>query len=190
MREDIAVGVAWHNVPAVRRFAGSHAESAVAILLSPSLRAVIVYRFQAWLKAKRVPLLPALCRQVTMSMASVSVGDQVQIGPGLLINHGQVVIDGTVVIGPRCSIAPFVTIGLNTGGPDASFAGPTIGRYVFVGTGAKVLGGITVGDNSRIGANAVVLGDVPDDCTAVGIPARVIPHEHWLGPASKQADGA
>lgn len=185
VREDIAVGAAWHSVPVVRRFVGSGAESAAAILLSPSLRAVIVYRLQAWLKAHHVPLLPAFCRQLTMLMADVSVGDQAEIGPGLLINHGHVVIDGTVVIGALCSIAPFVTIGLDTGGPDASFAGPTIGRFVFIGTGAKVLGAITVGNNARIGANAVVLHDVPDDCTAVGIPARVIAHDYPLGPARK-----
>ncbi|MGH2632352.1 MAG: serine O-acetyltransferase [Tepidiformaceae bacterium] len=187
VREDIAVGVSWHSVPIVRRFAGSHAESAAAMLLSPSLRAVVVYRFQAWLKAHHMPLLPALCRQITMIMAAVSVGDQVEIGPGLLINHGHVVIDGTVVIGPLCSIAPFVTIGLDTGGPQANFAGPTMGRFVFVGTGAKVLGAITIGNNARIGANAVVLHDVPDDCTAVGVPARIIAHQHPLGPALKDS---
>jgi serine O-acetyltransferase len=186
VRQDIAVGVTWHSVPAVRHLAGSHAESAAAILLSPSLRAVIVYRLQAWLKAQHVPLLPALCRQITMLMAGVAIGDRVEIGPGLLINHGHVVIDGAAVIGPLCSVAPFVTIGLDTGGPAASFAGPTIGRFAFIGTGAKVLGGITIGDNVRIGANAVVLADVPDDCTAVGVPARNIAHERPLGPAVKR----
>ena len=185
VRQDIAVGVSWHNVPVVRHVAGSHAESAAAILLSPSLRAVIVYRLQAWLKARHLPLLPALCRQITLLMAGVAIGDQAEIGPGLLINHGHVVIDGTAVIGPLCSIAPFVTIGLDTGGPTADFAGPTIGRFVFIGTGAKVLGGITIGNNVRIGANAVVLADVPDDCTAVGVPARTIAHERPLGPAVK-----
>ena len=185
VREDIAIGVTWHSVPAVRRLAGSHAESAAAILLSPSLRAVIVYRLQVWLKSRRVPLLPALCRQVTLIMAGVAIGDQAEIGPGLLINHGHVVIDGTAVIGTLCSIAPFVTIGLDTGGPEANFAGPKIGRFVFIGTGAKLLGSITIGNNARIGANAVVLTDVPDDCTAVGVPARVIAHERPLGPAVK-----
>lgn len=185
VREDIAIGVTWHSVPAVRRLAGTHAESAAAILLSPSLRAVIVYRLQVWLKERHVPVLPALCRQVTLVMAGVAIGDQAEIGPGLLINHGHVVIDGPAVIGPLCSIAPFVTIGLDTGGPEANFAGPKIGRFVFIGTGAKVLGSIKIGNNARIGANAVVLTDVPDDCTAVGVPARIIAHEHPLGPAVK-----
>ena len=149
---------------------------------------MLIYRAQAWLKAHHVPLLPALCRQLTMTLAGVSVGDRVSIGPGLLINHGHVVIDGLVSIGPECSIAPFVTIGLNTGGPDASLIGPTIGKFVFIGTGAKVLGPITIGDNARIGANAVVLSDVPPAHTAVGAPARTIEHEHVLGPARKRTE--
>ncbi|MBE7519120.1 MAG: hypothetical protein HS107_07715 [Thermoflexaceae bacterium] len=99
--------------------------------------------------------------------------------------HGNVVIDGHVRIGPLCTISPFVTVGLDTGGPDSSIAGPTIGRNVFIGTGAKLLGPIRVGDNARIGANAVVLTDVPDNCTAVGVPARVLEHDGALGPVKK-----
>lgn len=185
VREDIAIGVRWHSVPGVRRFLGTKGESAAAIVLSPSLQAVLVYRAQRWLKQHHVPLLPALCRQLTLLAAGVSIGDQAEIGPGLLINHGHVVIDGQTCIGPLCSIGPFVTIGLNTGGPDVSFAGPTIGRFVFIGTGAKLLGAICIGDNARIGANAVVLSDVPADSTAVGVPARILTHEYPLGPARK-----
>lgn len=121
-----------------------------------------------------------------MLLAGVSIGDFVIIGPGLLLNHGHVIIDGTTAIGPLCNIAPFVTIGLDTGGPGPSLAGPTIGRNVFIGTGAKILGSLTIGDNARIGANAVVMGDVPTNSTAVGVPARVIPHEYPLGPAQKR----
>ena len=84
-----------------------------------------------------------------MLMGGVAIGDRVEIGPGLLINHGHVVIDGATVIGPLCSVAPFATIGLDTGGPEANFAGPTIGRFAFIGTGAKVLGGITIGRSGQ-----------------------------------------
>ncbi|MCL4230038.1 MAG: hypothetical protein HUU14_07530 [Dehalococcoidia bacterium] len=118
-----------------------------------------------------------------MLAAAVSIGDYANIGPGLLMAHGNVVIDGHVRIGPLCSISPFVTVGLNTGGPDPSLTGPTIGRNVFIGTGAKVLGPITIGDNARIGANAVVMTDIPANCTAVGVPARVLEHDGPLGPA-------
>jgi serine O-acetyltransferase len=189
VREDIRQAVTWHAVPGVRRLFGPRAETIASILLSAEAQVVLVYRLQAWLRKQRVPLLPLLCRRLTMLLAGVSIGDRVEIGPGLLINHGHVVIDGTTRIGPYCSIAPFVTIGLNTGGPDASYDGPTIGRFVFIGTGAKILGPVTVGDNARIGANAVVLSDVPPNATAVGVPARVVEHEYPLGPArSPSAD--
>lgn len=181
VREDIRLGVAWHSVPAVRRLVGARAETWAAVALSAELQVVIVYRFQAWARQTGIPLVPNLCRRITMLLAGVSVGDQVSIGPGLLMNHGHVVIDGATTIGPLCSIAPFVTLGLNTGGPDVSFDGPKVGRFVFIGTGAKILGAVNIGDNARIGANAVVLTDVPANSTAVGVPAHCIPHESPLG---------
>jgi len=183
IREDIRLGVTWHSVPGVRRVLGARAETVAAIALSAELQVLLIYRFQAWTRSVGVPLLPNLCRRLTMVLAGVSIGDQVCIGPGLLMNHGHVVIDGTVRIGSNCSLAPFVTLGLNTGGPDVSFEGPKLGDFVFVGTGAKILGGVSIGDNARIGANAVVLQDVPANCTAVGVPARVLPHEFPLGRA-------
>lgn len=183
--KDIDGGTLWHSVPGVGSRFGPRAERVASILLSAELQVVLVYRFQAWARHHRVPLVPNLCRRLTMLLAGVSIGDSVSIGPGLLVNHGQVIIDGTTTIGPLCNIAPFVTIGLNTGGPDASLSGPTIGRNVFIGTGAKILGPISIGDNARIGANSVVMDDVPANCTAVGVPARVIPHEFALGPARK-----
>ena len=188
VREDLRLGVSWHSVPGVRRTFGARAETVAAVLLSAELQVVFVYRLQAWLRERHVPVMPVVCRRLTMLLAGVSIGDQVQIGPGLLMNHGHVVIDGAVTIGPLCSIAPFVTIGLNTGGPDVSFEGPKIGTFVFIGTGAKLLGGITVGDNARIGANAVVLEDVPANSTAVGVPARCLPHVAPLGAAVSRPD--
>ncbi|MEO8539054.1 MAG: hypothetical protein ABI577_04880 [bacterium] len=186
--EDIRLGVAWHSVPLIRRMFGSRAETVACLILSAELQVVLIYRFQAWAKSRRVPLVPNLCRRLTMLVAGVSIGDQVRIGPGLLMNHGHVVVDGATTIGPLCSLAPFVTIGLNTGGPDVSFEGPKLGRFVFVGTGAKLLGPISIGDNARIGANAVVMIDVPADSTAVGVPARILAHEYPLGPSVGPAD--
>ena len=183
VREDIRLGVAWHSVPTVRRLLGERAETLACLVLSAELQVVLVYRFQAWVRGRGIPLIPSLCRRLTMLLAGVSIGDQVRIGPGLLMNHGHVIIDGKTTIGPLCSVAPFVTIGLNTGGPDVSFGGPTIGKFVFIGTGAKVLGEISIGDNARIGANSVVLTDVPANSTAVGVPARILPHAYPLGPA-------
>lgn len=186
VKQDIDLGVQWHSVPGVRRRFGERAERVTAIFLSAELQVVLIYRFQAWARDHHIPLVPNLCRRLTMALASVSIGDSVKIGPGLLLNHGQVIIDGTTIIGALCNVAPFVTIGLNTGGPDASLMGPGIGRNVFIGTGAKILGPVTIGHNARIGANAVVMSDVPENCTAVGIPARIIPHDGVLGPAMKR----
>jgi serine O-acetyltransferase len=188
VREDIRQGVDWHALPAVRRIAGHRAECAAVLLLSSELQVVLIYRLQAWLRRRGIPLLPNLLRRLTMLLAGVSIGDRVEIGPGLLLNHGHVVIDGETGIGAECSIAPFVTIGLDTGGPGASFEGPVIGHFVFIGTGAKILGRVHIGHNARIGANAVVINDVPEDSTAVGVPARTIPHESRYGPAAKRTD--
>jgi serine O-acetyltransferase len=122
-------------------------------------------------------LLPAsyACEMLSTAGWGVSIGRHVQIGPGLIVPHGQVVIDGGVTIGRDCTINPWVTIGLTGSrryGSDAR--GPTIGNRVFIGTGAKLLGPITIGDGARIGANAVVLSDVPPNATVVGAPARVV----------------
>ena len=186
VREDIRIGSAWHNIEFVRARFGETGVRTAAVLMSPTLQAVLIYRFQAWLRKHRVPIIPSLCRRLTMLTCAVAIGDRTRIGPGLLMAHGNVIIDGDTTIGPLCSVSPFVTIGLNTGGPDPSLGGPTLGRFVFIGTGAKILGAISIGDNARIGANAVVLCDVPANSTAVGVPARILPHESILGAARKQ----
>jgi serine O-acetyltransferase len=85
------------------------------------------------------------------------------------IPHGKVVADGWVRIGSGTMITPWVTLGLTT-----TVQGPTIGRDVLIGTGAKLLGPIVIGDRARIGANAVVLCDVPPDTTVAGVPATVV----------------
>ena len=82
------------------------------------------------------------------------------------------VLDGLVRVGRGTAIRPWVTVGLAEG----NFEGPKIGRNVRVGTGAKLFGPITIGDNALIGANAVVLQDVPAGSTAVGVPARIVAH--------------
>ncbi len=187
VREDIAVASRWYNIGVVRHYFGDTGVKVAVCVFSPVLQAVLLYRLQAWARDKRIPLLPNACRRLSMMIAAVDIGDSARIGPGLLLNHGHVVIDGPTVVGPLASIGPFVTIGLDTGGASesVSLVGPAIGRFVFIGTGAKILGPIRIGDNARIGANAVVLHDVPDNSTAVGVPARIIPHEFPLGPVAK-----
>jgi serine O-acetyltransferase len=91
------------------------------------------------------------------------------IGGGLYIAHPNGCVIHAKKIGRNCSIISNVTIGMRN-----RWEFPTIGDNVFIGSGARILGGIKVGNNVRIGANAVVIHDVPDNCTVVGIPARII----------------
>ena len=136
----------------------------------------VLYRFKIWGRRRRLPLLPRLADKLNQALFRVYIGDKVEIGPGLYINHGHVAIDGVVRIGADCTVSPFVTIGLSNSVRHwgSLGQGPWIGDGVHIGTGARILGPVRVGHSVRIGANAVVITDVPDRCTAVGVPARVL----------------
>jgi serine O-acetyltransferase len=138
--------------------------------VSDAFLAHALYRAKARLQSLGVPILPRLAHRLAMMTGQVCIGDPVVMQPGVYIAHGQVVIDGFVKIGRGVVIFPWVTIGLRAG----NFRGPTIGRDVHIGTGAKVIGPVTIGAGARIGANAVVVDDVAERATVVGIPAR--PH--------------
>lgn len=144
---------------------------------SDAFLAQVLYRLKASLQAKRVPLLPRLAHKAAMSTGQVSIGDPVVIEPGMYLLHGQVVIDGLVEIGAGAVIAPWVTIGLRAGNVE----GAQLGRDVKVGTGAKIIGPVRIGHHATIGANSVVVDDVPEGATAVGAPARRLePSDHQL----------
>lgn len=132
----------------------------------------ILYRVRMRLHRAGVPILPLLLHRLSMKYFQICIGDLTVIAPGMYLPHGQVVIDGIVEIGPRARILPWTTIGLQAG----NFQGPKIEGDCMIGTGAKVLGPVTVGRGARVGANAVVIEDVPPRSTAVGVPARVIEH--------------
>ena len=102
-----------------------------------------------------------------MMLSQVSIGDPVVVHPGVYIVHGQVVLDGIVEIHSGAVISPWVTIGLKAG----SVVGPTVREGASIGTGAKLLGPIEIGAGARVGANAVVVADVPPGETATGVPA-------------------
>jgi serine O-acetyltransferase len=137
--------------------------------VSDAFMAQALYRVKARLQALGVPVLPRLAHRLAMAIAQVSIGDPVVVHPGVYILHGQVVIDGPAEIHSGVTIAPWVTIGLRAG----DFRGATIERDVSLGTGAKVIGAVRVGAGARVGANAVVVDDVPPGVTVVGAPARV-----------------
>jgi serine O-acetyltransferase len=133
---------------------------------SDAFLAQAFYRAKARLQALGVPLLPRICHRLAILIGQVQIGDPVVAAPGLYLLHGQVVIDGLTQIGSDVRIGPFVTIGLR-----GSIHGPTVGDDVEIGTGAKVLGRITVGTGAAVGANAVVIEDVKAGATVAGIPA-------------------
>lgn len=117
------------------------------------------------------PFCRAMYRHYSLKFG-ISIPFTAQIGPGLFIGHiGTIVIAESAVIGSNCNVSPCSTIGsMNSGRVGV----PRIGDRVFIGPGARVLGGITIGDDVAIGANAVVLHDVPDNAVATGIPATSV----------------
>jgi serine acetyltransferase len=143
--------------------------------------AIWLFRAKVRLRRAGVPIAPVMCDLASRALFRVQIGDRVQIGPGLMLTHGNVVIDGRTSIGRNCQINPWVTIGLsNSRKIGFSVQGPTIGDNVHIGTGAKVLGPISIGDHVRIGANAVVVHDVAANTTVVGMPAKPLAAQRRL----------
>lgn len=138
------------------------------VVVTDAFFALTMYRLKAACQARRVPIVPFIAHRLAIMTGQVSIGDPVVLAPGIYLPHGQVVIDGLVEIGRGTTIAPFVTIGLRAG----NLQGPTIEHHVKIGTGAKIVGPVHIGANASIGANAVVVHDVPACATAVGVPAH------------------
>lgn len=117
-----------------------------------------------------IPILPTLLHHLAVITGQLNIGDFVVMAPGIYLPHGNVVVDGLTRIESGVAIRPYVTIGL----VDGNVLGPCLEENARIGTGAKVVGPVTVGARANVGANAVVVSDVPSDSTAVGIPARVL----------------
>ena len=143
------------------------------LLRYPGFQALVMHRISHKLWKYKIPLLPRVLSQFTRSFTGIEIHPGAQIGRGVFIDHGMgVVIGETSQIGNRCLLYQGVTLGGT--GKDHGKRHPTLEENVVVGAGAKVLGAITVGTNTRIGAGSVVLRDVDADSTVVGIPGRVI----------------
>lgn len=142
-------------------------------LLYPGFHAVLFHRFAHMLYKCHLRFIPRLISQLVRFFTKIEIHPGATIGKGLLIDHGcGVVIGETTVIGDDCVIYQGVTLGGT--GKDTGKRHPTLGNNVMVGSGAKILGPFTVGDNCKIAANAVLLREVEADSTCVGVPARVI----------------
>lgn len=143
------------------------------LLLYPSMHAIISYRLTHFLYNHKLFLLARLISQLCRFFTGIEIHPGAKIGKGLFIDHGMgVVIGETAEVGDDVTIYHGVTLGGT--GKHTGKRHPTIGNNVFIGTGAKILGPITVGDNAKIGANSVVLHNVPEGATAVGIRAKNI----------------
>ena len=143
------------------------------MLLYSGFHATIAHRAANRLQKKGHRFAARLVSQGARFLTGVEIHPGATIGKGLFIDHGTgVVIGETAEIGDNCTIYQGVTLGGT--GKDVGKRHPTLGNNVMVGAGAKVLGPVKIGNNVKIAAGAVVLQDIPDDCTAVGIPARIV----------------
>ena len=142
------------------------------LLTYAGLHATILYRVAHSLRGIKLPLLPRVISQFGRFITGIEIHPGAIIGKGFFMDHGTgVVIGETTVIGDNVTLFQGVTLGGT--GKQTGKRHPNIGNNVVVGTGAKVLGNITIGENSYIGANAVVIKDVPANSTVVGVPGRV-----------------
>ncbi len=150
------------------------ARSAMEILLLYNgLHATIDYRIAHWLLRHHCRFLARAVSQWSKLWTGIEIHPGAQIGKRLVIDHGTgIVIGETAEIGDDCLLYQGVTLGGT--GKDVGKRHPTLGNNVMVGAGAKVLGPIHVGNNARIAANAVVLREVPDNATVVGVPGHVV----------------
>lgn len=149
------------------------ARSAIEILLLyPGTKALRMYRRAHWFFQRKHFFIARWISQRAARKTGIEIHPGATIGRGLFIDHGTgVVIGETTEIGDNVTIYQGVTLGGT--GKDHGKRHPTIGNNVMIGAGAKVLGPFKVGDNTRIAAGAVVLDEVPPNCTAVGVPARI-----------------
>lgn len=151
----------------------------------PGFHALLVYRVAHALHRSRVPFLPRFLSYLARFATGVEIHPAAQLGRGIVIDHGMgVVIGETAIVGDYTLIYQGVTLGGT--GKEQGKRHPTVGSHVVIGAGAKVLGNIEIGDRTRIGAGSVVLRSVPADCTAVGIPARII-HSDQRTPPDTEA---
>ncbi|MDP3608577.1 MAG: serine O-acetyltransferase [Methylophilus sp.] len=167
LKEDISI--VFDRDPAAR----THFE---ILTTYPGVHALIMHRFSHWLWNKRFFWLGRMFSHIGRWLTGIEIHPGATIGRRVFIDHGMgVVIGETAVIGDDCTLYHGVTLGGTSWNKGKRH--PTLETGVVIGAGAKVLGPITIGKNAKIGSNAVVVKDVPENATAVGIPARILEEE-------------
>lgn len=161
------------DVAAVRERDPAARNDVEVLLLYSGVHAILAYRVAHKLYLGRRYFSARAVSQLSRFFTGIEIHPGATIGHGLFIDHGAgVVIGETCEIGDHCTLYQGVTLGGT--GKDVGKRHPTLGDNVMVGAGAKVLGPFRIGDNAKIAAGAVVLKEIPENCTAVGIPARVV----------------
>lgn len=159
---DVTAKAAWS-------YEGTGWKAVAKALFTDGTAAMIWYRLMQWARRWRLVPLEMVFNKINAVCCGCIIGRGAEFGPGFVLVHSQgVVINGTARGGRDVKIEHQVTIGAE------KRQTPVLGDDVFIGAGAKILGAVTVGDGARVGANAVVVSDVPPHTTVVGIPARVV----------------
>ena len=168
------VGMKSHIAAARGRDPATANASSLEILLTwPGVQAILAYRLACRLRRSGVPLLPFAVSYVSRAVTGIEIHPDAKIGPGIFIDHGSgVVIGETAEIGENVTLYQGVTLGGT--GFQSGKRHPTIEDNVTIGSGAKLLGPITVGHGAKIGANTVVVEDVPPRSTVVGNPGHPV----------------
>ena len=155
-------------------------------LLYPSVHCLMMYRVSHFFYKKKRFFIARAISQLARFFTGIEIHPGATIGMGTLIDHGSgVVIGETSIIGDRVTIYQGATIGA-TGNEKEFKRHPTLGNDIVVGSGAKILGPVNIGNHCKIGANSVVLSDMPEYSTAVGIPARPVKKDGVTLPKRKE----
>lgn len=161
------------DIASVRMRDPAAKSTAEILFLYPGLKAIRSHRCAYWLYNHKMKFLARWISQRCSRKTGIEIHPAAKIGKRFFIDHGTgVVIGETTVIGDDVILYQGVTLGGT--GKETGKRHPTLGNNIMVGTGAKILGSVTIGDNTKIAAGAVVLHDIPPDSTAVGVPARVV----------------
>ena len=163
----------WLDVKAVKERDPAARNALEVLLLYQGVHALIWHRVAHWFYKHHMFFIARLISQLARFFTLIEIHPGAQLGHGILIDHGcGVVIGETTVVGDNCTIYQGVTLG--GVGTQKGKRHPTLGNNVTVGAGAKILGSFEVGDNCSIAANAVLLRQLDENITAVGIPARPV----------------
>lgn len=152
-------------------------KSTMEVFLYPTFKVMLSYRRAHKLYLKGKYFRARRISQKAARKTGIEIHPGAQIGKGFFIDHGSGVIIGeTAIIGDNVTLYQGVTLGGT--GKETGKRHPTLGNNVMVSAGAKIIGSFTVGDNSKIGAGAVVIKEVPPNCTVVGVPGRIVKQDN------------